>query len=81
MLGAAGAHLSTRGMPFLMGGVFNVEPITTLHENEFVHNQRGQLVAAEGPTCFGTGEPKCYDFFVLSGGLAKAARPVAGNFD
>eukprot|EP00959_Pyramimonas_sp_CCMP1952_P076766 1604258-Pyramimonas_sp.AAC.1 len=63
-----------------MGGDFNLEP-PTLHQSEFVHNLRGQLVAADGPTRCGTGEPKCYDFFVLSGGLAKAVSSVSKNID
>jgi hypothetical protein len=80
ILGALGAHFSTSGMPFLMGGDFNLEPPTP-HESEFVRNLKGQLVAADGPTWCGTGVPKCFDFFVLSGGLAKAVSSVSKNFD
>ena len=78
VLGALGAELSVLGLPFIVGGDFNNEP-DVLRSTEFVSNLKAQLESTSGPTCFGTGGPTLYYYFVVSGGLAKAVRSASIN--
>eukprot|EP00959_Pyramimonas_sp_CCMP1952_P055451 1159116-Pyramimonas_sp.AAC.1 len=63
--------MAISGLPFILGGDFNMEP-SSLQQAEFPQNLRGQVVATTSPTCHGAGGPRLYDYFVLSGGLSQA---------
>eukprot|EP00959_Pyramimonas_sp_CCMP1952_P173166 3618723-Pyramimonas_sp.AAC.1 len=69
-----GSHVVLEGLSYAVGGDFNLEP-PELRDTGFLELARRELISTGAPTCFGARQSD-YDYFLVSGGLARGAKQV-----